>query len=239
MAPRRARARGSAARPVRSARARRRSARRGGRRASASRRGRLSARSARARLAVISCPATGSEERMRDGRGSHRPKPSELPGRAAEQRIVCEAAQELRVVVVEPEHEAPPLDPLRRSRPGCRRGRREAAMRAPARARRQAHGQRASRQRRPGRSASHRCRAAPRGEANRARAAAALPRSSPTGRGAGPIGSVAAALWRSAPGWRSVPSSSSRDCIRGPGTPRRPGRYEHEFRANHERTTRP
>ena len=68
------------------------------------------ARSARARLAWISWPATARSSAcatvpVRIGR-----RPRTLPQRLAEQRVVGEAAQELGVVVVEPEHEADVLD---------------------------------------------------------------------------------------------------------------------------------
>ena len=94
-----------------------------------------SARSRRASRAVISCPATARRSAwatvaVRSGR---RPRSSRIG--PPEQRIGGEAAQELRVVVVEPEHEAHPRRALPRSAPGRRRCRRGAARRAPARAR--------------------------------------------------------------------------------------------------------
>ena len=43
---------------------------------------------------------------MRDGRGAHRPQPAQVDGRAADERVVAEPAEELGVVVVEREHPA-------------------------------------------------------------------------------------------------------------------------------------
>ena len=97
---------------------------------------RITARSiCRASRAVISCPATARSSAcatvaVRIGR---RPRRCWI-GRA-EQRVGGEPPQELRVVVVDAEHEAHLLEALLARAPGRRRCRRAAATRAPARAR--------------------------------------------------------------------------------------------------------
>ena len=55
-------------------------------------------------------PGDGAQQRVRDGRRADRPQAADPPHRFAEQRVAGEAAEELRVVVVEAEHEAHVLD---------------------------------------------------------------------------------------------------------------------------------
>ena len=55
-------------------------------------------------------PRDGAQQRLRDGGGAQRPEPAEAARRLADQRIVREPAQELGVVVLEPEHEPDVLD---------------------------------------------------------------------------------------------------------------------------------
>ncbi len=65
----------------------------------------------RARRAWISWPLDRAQQRVRNRRRAQRPEAAQAARRLADQWIVGEAAQELRVVVVDPQHEAHVLDP--------------------------------------------------------------------------------------------------------------------------------
>ena len=54
--------------------------------------------------------AQSTEERLRHGGDPQRPQPAQPPRRLAEQRVAGEALQERRVVVVQRQHKAKPLD---------------------------------------------------------------------------------------------------------------------------------
>ena len=71
--------------------------------------------------------AERAQQRPRDRRRAERPQAARLADRRSEQRILREAAQELRVVVVEREHEAQLLDGLVARSPAPARRRPSAA----------------------------------------------------------------------------------------------------------------
>ena len=54
--------------------------------------------------------AQRAQQRAGDRRNPHRAQAAKLPDRLAEQRVVGEAAEKLRVIVVDREDEANPLD---------------------------------------------------------------------------------------------------------------------------------